>query len=290
MSNDIIEVGQDNVSVPALGDETLVQLAAQAEKRVDAINKIKRAALKATNPGDWTDQGGKPYLWASGAEKIGRVFGVSWKISQPVYEKEESGHFSYTYTGTFSVAGATIEAVGSRSSKDGFFKRYSYSNGEKTELPISEIDKTDVMKAAYTNLIGGGICRLLGIRNLSYDDLREFAGITPDMIGKVDYKKGGKQKEEIKSEGAQTVTIDIADIRKQTGTNARTKKPWTKFIVKAGSGIEYGTFSESLAGTVKDARDAGIQVEITYTSNQFGNDIETVKKLEPAERDPGQEG
>jgi hypothetical protein len=278
--NELIEVnGGDTVAVPALGDETLVQLAEQAEKRVDAINKIKRAALKATNPGDWTDQGGKPYLWSSGAEKIARVFGVSWKISEPKFVQEESGHFSYSYTGTFSLAGATIEVIGSRSSKDGFFKRYVGSGADRKELPPSEIDKGDVMKAAYTNLIGGGICRLLGIRNLSYEDLKEFAGIMPGMIPRVDYKKAGKTDTGIKSENALTVTIGIADIRKQTGETKG--KPWTKFVIKGSDGNEYGTFSETTATTAKDAQGAGLQIEVTYVSGKFGNDIESIKKIEP---------
>jgi hypothetical protein len=287
MNNDVIEVNQDNVSVPALGDDSLVQLANQAEKRVDAINKIKRAALKATNSGDWTDQGGKPYLWSSGAEKIARVFGVSWKISEPKFTLEESGHFSYTYTGTFSVAGATIEVVGTRSSKDGFFKKYSYKGGEKTELPPSEIDKGDVMKAAYTNLIGGGICRLLGIRNLSYEDLQQFAGITPDMIGRVDYKKAGKADTGIKSDQAQTVTVGVSDVRLKTGE--KNGKKWEQYTIKNGN-AEYSTFSKSNATIAKEAMEAGLQVEITYTENQYGKSIEAIKKIEPTDRQPGQEG
>jgi len=106
--------------VPAIGDSTLIALAEQADKRVKALNTIKKAALMATNARDWTDQNGNPYLQVSGSEKVGRIFGISWKIDEPVFEQEESGHFSYTYKGYFTVAGATIEAIGTRSSKDGF--------------------------------------------------------------------------------------------------------------------------------------------------------------------------
>ena len=42
--------------------------------------------------------------------------------------------------------------------------------------------------AALTNLLGNGITRLLGIRNLSYDDLEKFAKITKaDIAGLVTY-------------------------------------------------------------------------------------------------------
>lgn len=295
---EVIDTTAQEVTTP-ITDETLIGLAEQAEKRIDAMTKIKKVSLKLTNRHDWTDQGGKPYLQVSGAEKIARMFGISWKVSGPEHEQQEGGHFAYTYKGYFSLAGASIEVIGTRSSKDGFFKKYDWTqkdaegNNIKIELPPSEIDRGDVKKAAYTNCIGSGITRILGLRNMTYEDLEEFAGITKDMIGKVDYKKKGKQEEGIKSEGALTVSIGIADIRKQTGTNAKTKKPWTKYVVKSGDGVEYGTFDEKIANVVKDARDAGLKVEVTYKIGQYGNDIETIKKMEPTDADlrtPGQEG
>jgi hypothetical protein len=277
-----------DVEVPAIGDSTLLALAEQAEKRVSALNKIKRAALMATNPRDWTDQAGNPYLQVSGSEKVARVFGIAWRIDEPTLETEESGHFAYTYKGYFTVAGATIEAIGTRSSKDGFFKKYAGYGDDRKELPPSEIDKGDLKKSAYTNLLGNGITRLLGLRNLTWEDLQE-SGITKDSVGRVDYKKNGKAATGIASEGAQKVTASVSDVRKTTGTNAKTKKPWTKFVIKCGE-IEYGTFSESNAKIAKDALEAGLQVEIGYTTGQFGNDIESITACVPAEREPGAEG
>ena len=183
-------------TLPAIADDMLIILAERAEARAEAMQKIKRVALKLTNSHDWVDQNGKPYLQASGAEKVARLFGISWRISEPIQENLDGGHFSYTYTGEFSLSGATIEAVGSRSSKDGFFKKYRYKgpedNRKRVELPVSEIDKGDVKKSAYTNLLGNGITRLLGIRNLTYGDLEEFAGIKQEHITSVGYKKKGK--------------------------------------------------------------------------------------------------
>jgi len=182
--------------LPAIVDGTIIAIADQAEKRVEAMGRIKRMALRLTNRHDWVDENGKPYLQASGAEKVGRLFGVSWRISEPTFDNEDGGHFMFTYKGEFSLAGATIEAVGTRSSKDGFFKQYRYEgvgDGRKRiELPPSEIDKGDVKKAAYTNLVANGITRLLGIRNLTYDDLKDYAGITKEQIMSVQYAKAGK--------------------------------------------------------------------------------------------------
>ena len=274
----IIETQQETGLTP-ITDDTLISLAEQAEKRIDAMNKIKRVAIKLTNRHDWTDQGGKPYLQVSGAEKIARMFGISWRISEPIKETIEGGHFSFTYKGYFSLAGATIEAIGTRSSKDGFFKKYGYENGQKQELPASEIDAGDVKKSAYTNCIGNGITRLLGIRNLTYEDLKEFSGIIPEQLGKVDYKKKGKADAGIQEEAVQKVISRISDVRKQTG-KTKAGKDFTKYIIKNGN-AEYSTFSESNAKIAKEAKDSAMWAEIHYKQTQYGNDLTAICLVDP---------
>jgi len=288
MSNEIVEVRES--SIPALSDDTLIGLAEQAEKRVDALVKIKKAALRVTNAYDWSDQGGKPYMEASGSQKVGRVFGVSWRSDEPVYESEEGGHFSYTYTGEFGLAGATITAIGTRSSKDKFFTKYDYSqkdeNGKalKVALPPSEIDKGDVKKSAYTNWMQNGIKAILGMKNVSWDDLAS-AGITKEQVSRVDFKKGGKKEEEIHSEGALTVNFIPSDVKKTGGKNEKTGKSWTKFIIKGPDG-DYNTFSESFAKSAVDAKTNGLLIGVTYTTGKYGNEIEN---LGPAVYPPKEE-
>ena len=272
------QVVAQSFDVPALADDTLLQVAERAEKRIDAVNKIKMLALRVTNQHDWVDQGGKPYLQASGGEKVARLFGISWTISEPIFETDEGGHFSYTYKGTFTLSGASIEAVGTRSSKDPFFKKYSYpkdenGNGVKTELPPSEIDKGDLKKAAFTNLIGNGITRLLGIRNLTWDDL-QAANITKEGVNKVDYKKAGKQQEEIKSEGALSVNFIPSEVFVTNG-KGKNGKAFTKYTVKGPDG-EYNTFSETFAKKANEAKSCNELITVTYKVSKFGNDIENL--------------
>jgi len=107
--NEVVTQNNQDVIIQPISDNTLVALAENAEKRVDALNKIKKAALKATNPRDWTDQNGNPYLQVSGSEKVGRVFGISWRIDEPVFEKEEGGHFGYTYKGILNLPGRRLK-------------------------------------------------------------------------------------------------------------------------------------------------------------------------------------
>jgi hypothetical protein len=261
---DIIEVGD----VPAIADNTLIQLAEQAEKRIDAMHKIKRVALRLTNSADWVDQNGKPYLQASGCEKVARLFGISWQIDEPVIEHEDGGHFSYTYKGYFSLAGASIEAIGTRSSKDGFFKKYSGYGEKRVELPPSAIDKGDVKKSAYTNLLGNGISRILGLRNLTYDDLQEFAGITKEMISRVEYKSN-KSKPAAPAAGEQSADV-ISDAQRKR-----------LFAIYKGS----GKTDDEVKIYLKD------KYKLESSKDILKKDYEAICQwAEARERQPGEEG
>jgi hypothetical protein len=286
MENDVM-VYDDNV--PAIADDNLLRVAEMAERRIDAVIKIKQMALKVTNAGDWVDQSGKPYLFVSGSEKVANLFNISWRIDEPVVDTEADGHFTYTLRGVFSIPGRSISAEGSRSSKDPFFKQYDWNNGVKTEKPISAIDRRDVRMAALTNLLGNGITRLLGIRNLSYDDLEKYAGITKEMIGMVDYKKG-KEKEPIKepqkkSEPAETTmqmtTAIIASLAAKEGE--KNGKKYKRFLVTDTNGTEYATFDSKIAENAKVAHGEKISVNISFTTGKFGNDIQELTLNVPEE-------
>ena len=242
-NNEIIVSGN---AISAISDDSIIAISEKAEKRIEAVRKMKQMSLKVTNPSDWIDQQGKPYLQASGSEKVARLFGISWQIDEPTKEIEEGGHFNYTSKGYFSLSGATIECIGTRSSKDGFFKKYKYNkDGTKTELPLSAIDSTDVKKAALTNLIGNGITRLLGIRNLTYEDLNE-AGIDVNKIGKVEYKSKGKGQ-----------TSKPASEKKQL-TPEQTKL-WAALVLHCGNDLEKvkATLKEKTSFPVSSGKDKG---------------------------------
>jgi len=174
-----------DLSLAAIASTNLIELAEQAEKRLAAFEKIWKGSLQRTNPNDWSDQGGKPYLEASGGHKIARWLGVSWRpVSGPDQEDLGHGHYLIRYTGEFTLSGAIITETGSRASNEPFFNK---SKGR--ELPASEVDKGDVMKAAYTNLIQRGITALLGMRNLTWEDLKQYAGINRKDVKGVSYGK-----------------------------------------------------------------------------------------------------
>lgn len=282
---EIVEAEVVDSSIVPVASEALVELAAQAERRVEAINKIKQYSLRLTQPGDWIDQNGRPYLQVSGAEKIARLFGISWRIDEPIREELEGGHFIYTYKGYFSLAGAEIEAIGSRSSKDPFFKRYIYVNGQRKELPPTEIDPGDVKKAAYTNCIGNGITRLLGLRNISYDDLEKVAGIKREQITHIRYGDKTKQDDSTTPAEPQEIVGEVVDVRMKKG-KTKAGKDYTLYTIIVGND-QYKTFSETQAKIAKEAKETGTPVAIRFTSDSYGHNIESI---ELGVREPGEEG
>ena len=154
-------------------NDALVALAESAEARIAAVKKITSLAIRVTNARDWVDENGTPYLQASGSEKIARLFGISWMIDEPQIEQHDDGHFSYHVRGEFMMGTATITAIGSRSSNDPFFGR-----AQGRDKHLSEIPASNVKKAAYTNCIGNGITRLLGLRNLTWEDVKASGHIS----------------------------------------------------------------------------------------------------------------
>jgi len=271
-------------SITPVASEALVELAAQAERRVEAINKIKQYSLRLTQPGDWVDQNGRPYLQVSGAEKIARLFGISWRIDEPIREELEGGHYIYTYKGYFSLAGAEIEAIGSRSSKDPFFKRYVYVNGQRKELLPSEIDPGDVKKAAYTNCIGNGITRLLGLRNISYEDLEKVAGIKREQITHIRYGDKPKQNNDTTPAEIQEITGEVSDVRMKKG-KTKNGKDYVLYTILIGND-QYRTFSESFAKLAKEAKETGTPVIVKFTADNFGYNVESI---ELTIREPGED-
>ena len=85
-----------------------------------------------------------------------------------------------------------MEAIGSCSSRDKFFAwdKRAGENGEYKQL--SDVDETNIQKAAYSNMVMNGVTRLLGIRNLSWDELREITGdgVKEDKVDHAEFKRG----------------------------------------------------------------------------------------------------
>ena len=92
----------------------------------------------------------------------------------------------YVYKGEFMMGGKTIEAIGTCSQKDKFLGTQGANN-----RPLSEIDECNITKKAYTNMVGRGITTILGIRNLTWEEINS-GGVNRNSTSKVSYAQGSK--------------------------------------------------------------------------------------------------
>jgi len=174
--------------------DILEKVVEQGEKRLETIKKVKQISLSITNETDWLIINNIPYLQSSGAEKIARLFGISWSNFSYSVENFSDGHLLVICEGEFSFetpkGKLLIQAFGVKSSKDPFL-----SKGGK--LSPKDIDMPNLYKSAYTNCINNGIKRILGLRNLTIEDLKA-AGLMVEKIKRVNY--GKEEKKEGKNE------------------------------------------------------------------------------------------
>ncbi len=180
-------VETDIITITAIED-----LISVAQKRIETVPKLIELSLRVTNYRDWVLQDGNPYLCHSGAEKVARLFGV--KISDVTSKKEmtsdsEGPFYIYVITGKLSLPGDmdSIEAIGTCSQRDSFFSK---AQGKRKDS--NQIDETNILKSAYSNFTVNGVTHLLGLRNLTIEQLEE-AKIDLSKVLKVGFAKGSQK-------------------------------------------------------------------------------------------------
>jgi len=170
-----------------------------AQRRIGIVSQMIQFALHETNYRDWIDQNGKPYLVHSGAERVALLFGMKrYDVNTEKFMTEDSRgkYYIYKTTGKLSLPGRydSIEALGTCSQRDKF---WAYTDGKWRES--IEIDETYIMKKSFTNFMVNGVTHLLGLRNITWEQL-EAAGIDRSKITKIEYKKGSEKAEATLSE------------------------------------------------------------------------------------------
>jgi hypothetical protein len=202
----IVPVGEARI-VPSMSP-------AEIRKAVDdflayavELDRLKIAMLKLTSHHDWVahaaedDPHGVPYLQSSGCRKIKKAFGIEMRIfpskdgdlCRRIDYRDEGAHtFEYIMEGVVrsrSIDSQWTFIVGSRWSGDGIFSR----GGQ------IRVDPGDVRKSAQTNFDNRAIKQVLGLENIEWDDLEQYAGIKRSHVKVVDVSskgqgKGGKGK------------------------------------------------------------------------------------------------
>ena len=93
----------------------------------------------------------------------------------------------YVFSGFLTKAnGRTNQFVGTCTSRDPFFAKRGGNL-----LPMHEVDEENILKAAYTNFVSNAVSRSYGLRNLTWDQLKNY-GILREKATKVEYGKTTK--------------------------------------------------------------------------------------------------
>jgi len=177
--------------------EDLVSLSQTAQEKVEAIQKIKMAMLRLTNKSDWQIFSDKPRLTEAGVKRLIMLLGISYKIIEMQRVVEEDGEYSYVVKIKAWWKGIEIEDMGTANSKDPFVRVRKDNQGKKIELPLKLVDENNVRKKAIANACQRVLTSLLGLKNLSIDELRQ-AGI--ELGATIEFKKKKEEKKEEKEE------------------------------------------------------------------------------------------
>ena len=193
MSLQIADEDNLGISLIELNATKAIEL---ANRRVDFFKQIKTVSLRMTTHKDWVDQQGKPYLQGTGVEKLTSLWGIYIKNDVKIETIPDGKLYYCRCSGTIGskVTGGEGFFIGGRSANDSWFFKQK------------QLDKMDVEKAAYTNFEVNGITRLLGLRGLSWDELK-MAGIEKRKTSRIDYKKG--------KDGGETIPQELLNLRIQ---------------------------------------------------------------------------
>jgi len=269
--------------------ERVEDLISIAQQRIEVVPRLVDLSLKVTNYRDWVNQGEGPYLVHSGAEKIARLFGI--KIlnvdTKKEWAKDTRGeYYIYRTTGTVALPGTidSIEAMGTCSQRDAFFAK---AKGEW--LDSIEVDETNIMKASYSNFVVNGITHLLGLRNLTWEQVIK-AGIDKSKVLKVDYQSGSQKVEATDTEKNTQKKLWNLLLQITGGDETRARD-----LLKEQSGFTSKKDKKKIEGKTDVKYLTGKWLNFTYKkikemAEQQGFTEEAVEEETPEEREPGQEG
>lgn len=194
MSNGSADIMEADVVTEAAGVPTPLEVELDSQKAIARISAIAhvidgcaKVSIQRTNPKDWVKMGESFYLQASGAQKIRPIWGIYYRDRQVTKESNADGSYSYIVTGKVGskvldqlYGEVVIEIDGGRNSSDAFFTK-----GKR------EPDPMDIRKASLANWEARAVTALLGLKNMSAEDLKNN-GVNVSGIAKVDYEKGAE--------------------------------------------------------------------------------------------------
>jgi hypothetical protein len=279
--------------------QTIIRLAQHSEELGKAFDKLRKFVLARALPGDWVRFGsdGKPgYLELSGAGsfRIASVLGISWTNWKSWKEQgtDPKGEWiTWWYQCDAYFGARKIECIQGRAgSRDKFFG-YTSEAGWKE---LSDVRETDIQVAARRNAMKEGVKVMLGLLHIP-EEAAASLGLPLHVVrGHTFVSKGqppaaasggseapkGESKESAQAPAAehQKTTITIKDVTVKSGKTGNTS--WNRFCIISDNDARFTTFDANLAQTAKDAKAGGSQIEIEFTTGQYGNEVKNLRSLD----------
>jgi hypothetical protein len=208
--------------------ETYVQ---EVASRVDRMKRVKMSLLRATDPFDWRDMGGRPYLQDSGIQKVAMAAGLQFGAPEITVEEGEDKRGKWTRficRMSATCRGKVGYDEGISSTRDDFFGRKN-----DKDIPHEEVDIESVRKKSITNAQHRLLVKLCAVNGISWAQVEAETGI--------------KEQEGVRYKGSE---------RKTSGVGAWTPEKnrlWAYLLEMAG-GDEDGAGERLLAFTKNDEK------------------------------------
>jgi hypothetical protein len=265
------------INIPERGFSIEKELAG-IEKNIEMFNKIKVMALRLTKPSDWVDMGGNPYLLDRGASSVAVAFGVDIsevRVTKEWAEDPKGRYYTFIASGKAYARklGRYVEDIGVCSQRDKFFGKI----GDKFK-EIEDVDMTNIIRKAVTNLEGRLTKRVIGLGGVTWDDLKA-SGMDTSKIAKVEYKGGSQKSSDLTPEGK--------DVRAKLEMMLARMSGNDKTI--AGKLLEKFSYWKGDDGKEHFVNDIS-KLSEKWLASTYGKAKKEYDKTQSGEREPGQEG
>lgn len=272
--------------------QNLLDVADKIEAVGKACDKIRRFVLGRALQGDWVRFGteGKPgFLELSGAGsfRIASILGISWTKWKSWKEQgtdTKGAWYTWWYECHVGFGNRVIECVQGRAgSRDKFFG-YTSEAGWKE---LSDVRESDIQVAARRNAMKEGVKLMLGLLHIPEESAASL-GLPSHVVRGHTFGKNqapaaaAASADSPKTDAApasnpehQKTTITIKDVTVKSGKTGNTS--WNRYCIISDNDARFTTFDANLAQTAKEAKASGSQIDIEFTTGQYGNEIKNLR-------------
>jgi hypothetical protein len=181
-------------ALATIGD--MQEVIALAQRRYQQDMALLAFAISKTSGADWVSLGGKPFPMNRAVMMMVSQTGIAIQITKVETERRSDGHYiKRVYAVGQRVGYAPVAGIGKAFSGTKFYKtRYRKdADGKEVEyeIPASEINEGFVEGHAATNAYYRILCALLGLKGLSWKDLKACNLYPDNAAARITYE--GKQ-------------------------------------------------------------------------------------------------